>query len=290
MNKVAAVVVTFNRPKELKLVVQALLNQTVKPSSIIVIDNAGPLPATDVLEPHPNLKIIRLNENTGGAGGFSQGISEALKLDTDWIWLMDDDAIPRVDALEKLIDATKTSEENIGALCGCVYEYDAIATAHRRNINFLFGFESSLPVSAYKSDIAIQTGSFVGFFLKAIVPKKIGLPNTDYFLAYDDTEYSLRIKKNGWHLKLVPESKIDHLRPQGSRLRHGEFSQKHFYNIRNRLITMRDYCTWPLVALIWASCVGVAIWLRTDNCFREKNRNLFVMAILDGWAGKLGKL
>jgi GT2 family glycosyltransferase len=290
MNKVAAVVVTFNRPKELKLVVQALLNQTVKPSSIIVIDNAGPLPAIDVLEPHPNLKIIRLNENTGGAGGFSQGISEALKLDTDWIWLMDDDAIPRVDDLEKLIVATKTSEENIGALCGCVYEYDLIATAHRRNINFLFGFESSLPVSAYKSDIAIQTGSFVGFFLKAIVPKKIGLPNTDYFLAYDDTEYSLRIQKNGWHINLVPDSKIDHLRPQGSRLRHGEFSQKHFYNIRNRLITMRDYCTWPLVALIWASCVGVAIWLRTDKRFSEKNRNLFVMAILDGWAGKLGKL
>lgn len=290
MNKVAAVVVTFNRPKELKLVVLALLNQTVKPNSIIVIDNAGPLPAIDVLEPHPNLKIIRLKENTGGAGGFSQGISEALNLDTDWIWLMDDDAIPRVDALEKLIDATKTSEENIGALCGCVYEYDRIATAHRRNINFLFGFESSLPVSEYKADVEIQTGSFVGFFVRSVVAKTIGLPNADYFLAYDDTEYSLRIQKNGWHLKLVPGSKIDHLRPQGSRLRHGEFSQKHFYNVRNRLITMRNFCTWPLVALIWASCIGVVIWLRTEKRFSKKNRNLFFNAILDGWAGKLGKL
>lgn len=290
MNNITAVVVTFNRPEELKMVVQALLEQTVKPTSIIVIDNAGPLPAQDVLNPHPIVKICRLNENTGGAGGFSQGILEALKSDSDWIWLMDDDAIPRGDALEKLIDVKNISSNNIGALCGCVYEYDEIAVAHRRNINFLFGLEWSLPVSKYSHPEEIQTGSFVGFFLRASVAKIVGLPNADYFLAYDDTEYSLRMKKFGFHLKLVPESKIDHLRPQGSRLRHGEFANKHFYNVRNRIITMRQYCSWQLGAVCWATFIGVALWLKSERCFAAKNRNLFIKSVVDGWTGKLGKI
>jgi rhamnopyranosyl-N-acetylglucosaminyl-diphospho-decaprenol beta-1,3/1,4-galactofuranosyltransferase len=290
MNNITAVVVTFNRPEELRMVVKALLQQTVQPTSIIVIDNAGPLPAQEILDPHPILKICRLTENTGGAGGFSQGIEEALKSNSDWIWLMDDDAIPREDALEKLMDVEGASADNVGALCGCVYEYDEIAIAHRRNINFLFGLERSLPVSKYCHPEEIQTGSFVGFFLRASVARTVGLPNVDYFLAYDDTEYSLRMKKFGFHLMLVPESKIDHLRPKGSRLRHGEFANKHFYNVRNRIVTMRQYCIWRLGAVFWATLIGIALWLRTEKCFSVKNRNLFIKSVLDGWAGKLGKI
>jgi rhamnopyranosyl-N-acetylglucosaminyl-diphospho-decaprenol beta-1,3/1,4-galactofuranosyltransferase len=290
MNNITAVVVTFNRPEELRLVIKALLEQTVQLTSIIVIDNAGPLPAQDVLDPHPVLKICRLAENTGGAGGFSQGIEEALKSDSDWIWLMDDDAIPREDALEKLMDVKSASADNVGVLCSCVYEYDEIAITHRRNINFLFGLEWSLPVSKYTHPKEIQTGSFVGFFLKASVARTIGLPNVDYFLAYDDTEYSLRIQKFGFYLMLVPDSKIVHLRPKGSRLRHGEFANKHFYNVRNRIITMRQYCIWRLGAVFWATLIGIALWLRTEKCFAVKNRNLFIKSVLDGWAGKLGKI
>src|SRR5690606_27933775 len=46
---------------------------------------------------------IRLPENTGGAGGFHEGVKRAYNDGYDWIWLMDDDAEPLEDALEKLL-------------------------------------------------------------------------------------------------------------------------------------------------------------------------------------------
>lgn len=290
MANVTAVVVTFNRPKELQMVVEALLNQSVVPTSILVVDNAGPNPAQNVLAPHPILSISRLSQNTGGAGGFAHGINEALKGKADWIWLMDDDAIPRKNALKSLLDEVSVSDDKTGALCGSVYEYGDIALAHRRKINYLFGFEHQLPKSAYQSVVEIQTGSFVGFFARATAAREVGLPDVDYFLAYDDTEYSMRLQKHGWHLKLVPGSEIDHLRPQGSRLRHGEFTLKHFYNVRNRIATMRKYCVWTTVASAWATLIGLVIWFRSEKCFSEASRRLFVKALLDGWAGRLGKI
>lgn len=290
MPKVTAVVVTFNRPKELQMVVEALLSQTVPPNSIVVIDNAGPLPAKDILDPQPILQVCRLNENTGGAGGFAHGLKKALKGDADWIWLMDDDAIPRKNALEALLNEASISDDRTGALCGTVYEYGDVAVAHRRKINYLFGLERCVPKAAYRSVTEIQTGSFVGFFVRSSAARDVGLPNVDYFLAYDDTEYSMRLQKNGWHLKLVPCSEIDHLRPQGSRLRQGQFTQKHFYNVRNRIATMRQYCAWPMIASIWAALVGCVIWIKSENQFKAINRRLFFKSVADGFAGRLGKL
>ena len=290
MPNVTAVVVTFNRPKELQMVVEALSSQSVTPTSILVIDNAGPLPAQEVLAPHPTLSICRLAENTGGAGGFAHGINEALKGGAEWIWLMDDDAIPRQKALEFLLSEASVSDDRIGALCCTVYEYGEIALAHRRKINYLFGLERAVPKAEYREPLEIQTGSFVGFLVRGSAARTVGLPNVDYFLAYDDTEYSMRLQRAGWHLKLVPDSAIDHLRPQGSRLRHGQFSQKHFYNVRNRIVTMRQYCVWPTMASIWATLVGSVIWLKSENPFKACNRELFFKSVSDGFAGRLGKL
>lgn len=46
----------------------------------------------------------------GGAAGFHEGMKRAYEEGYDWIWVMDDDALPHADALEKLLAHREEAE------------------------------------------------------------------------------------------------------------------------------------------------------------------------------------
>ena len=288
---VTAVVVTHNRPEELRMVVSALFAQTAKVDRVLVIDNASPIPAAKILADFSQVQVVRSEVNTGGAGGFAFAVQEALKGNADWIWMMDDDAVPRPDSLFELLRSAKSLPERSGALCCAVYEFDELATMHRRSFNFNTGLETSLPKRSYAQDnCLINTGSFVGFMVRSSAVREVGLPNASFFIAYDDSEYSLRLIKAGWSIWLIPKSGIDHLRTVQSKLSTSEFGLKHFYNIRNRIVVVRQYANWKMISGVVAIIYGILIWLVARNSFRLTAIRQFLKAVSDGWIGKLGRL
>lgn len=283
-----AVVVTYNRPAELRLVVQALLAQSRRLDRILVIDNASTDCARRVLGDYPDVEVIRLEKNLGGAGGFAFGLGEAISRGCDWVWMMDDDAVPRPDALQALSSTALKMPNKAGALCSAVYEFDSLAKMHRRTFGKWLAIERAIAERYYRDELReIALGSFVGFMVRSSAVKEVGLPDPRFFLAYDDTEYSLRLKSRGWTLWLVPGSGIDHLRSAGSRLRGSVFGTKHFYNIRNRVWVARSYST---IGVVTAILMGGIIWFTATNSLRWISFKLFLRALRDGWSGRLGKL
>jgi rhamnopyranosyl-N-acetylglucosaminyl-diphospho-decaprenol beta-1,3/1,4-galactofuranosyltransferase len=231
-----AIVVTHNRPGMLKEVLESLQKQTLPLSDILVVDNASSPGTREVLNNYPNLRVVRSEINLGGAGGFAKGIETAMDASPDLLWLMDDDAVPEQHAFQKLIEAFDQTPNGIGVLCGAVEEFDALALQHRRT--FLAGRLQEKPIQAreYARDhVEIDCASFVGFMIRTSVVRKIGLPESKFFYSYDDTEYSLRIRKAGFSIYLVPASRMQHKRRPGKRLRNGPFGAKHYYHLRNRL-------------------------------------------------------
>ena len=103
---IVAVVVTYNRLVLLKQNIAALKKQTCLPTHIVVIDNCSTDGTAEFLQTVEGLHVIRTTQNTGGAGGFFEGIKAAVALQADWMWLMDDDTIPHDDALEKMLPYT----------------------------------------------------------------------------------------------------------------------------------------------------------------------------------------
>jgi GT2 family glycosyltransferase len=99
---VAAFVLTRNRKVLLAECIRGLLGQTHPVDAIVVLDNAS----TDGTREHlaaegllDRVRFERREENTGGAGGYREGVRLLQETGCDWLWLMDDDAEPRPDAL-----------------------------------------------------------------------------------------------------------------------------------------------------------------------------------------------
>lgn len=114
MQKVTAVVVTYNRIELLKECINSLqMQQSLVESAgdvqldILIVDNAsndGTHEWIDGLTAEKEFHALHLSENTGGAGGFYSGMKWAVEHGADYVWIMDDDTIPEEDALVKLLD------------------------------------------------------------------------------------------------------------------------------------------------------------------------------------------
>ena len=287
---IAAVVVTYNRPDELQQVVAGLQGQTHPLDHLIIFDNGGPVRASAILkEQAGSLDIIHSEKNLGGAGGFARGLAVGMARGADWIWLMDDDAIPERDALARLLAVRPDLPTNVGALCCGVREYGSWGRRHRRFFNRWTGWEHSVGASAYHRDcVEIDTGSFVGFLVCAKAVQEVGLPDAEFFLAYDDTDYSLRLQDAGWRLWLVPGSVINHLRSRSARLHSSLFGDKHYYNIRNRLIVKRRYAQLKSFAAIESLTYAVMLWIVARGWKNRAGWRTLWRSVADGMAGRLG--
>lgn len=289
--RVCAVVVTHDRPRELRQVVAALKKQTRRPDRILVIDNASTLPAALILSDFKGIEVVRNKANLGGAGAFAAGLERGLAAGSDWIWLMDDDAVPRRDALAQLLAAADRLPPATGAVCPSVYEFGRLAPIHRRLFRPRTGDEPPVPEAAYsRGPREIDTASFVGFLVKGEAARSVGLPDDRFFLAYDDIDYSLRLKKAGWQIWLVPAGGIDHLRLPGARLRSAEFGAKHYYNIRNRIHVFRNHCAPERLPAAKAIFIGLAIWISSRRAWRLSAIRLLWRAVVDGMRGRLGPI
>lgn len=188
-----AIVVTYNRCSLLCENIQALLNQTIL-CDILVIDNNSTDNTKECVEKFKKdsqLEYINTGKNLGGAGGFSIGMEYALTNGYRYAWLMDDDTIPEIDALESLENIAAKLENKFSFLSSRVNWIDGSLCAMNlqilpENINEDF---------CHLKDgiVPIQRASFVSFFANCDIAKKVGLPIKEFFIYGDDWEYSLRM-------------------------------------------------------------------------------------------------
>src|SRR5690606_31380980 len=106
--KVNVVIVTYNRKELLVNCLEAISQQSYDYDKVILVDNASTDGTIEFLESkqlldNPKLVLLKQTENTGGAGGFSAGMKYAFEHGADYVWMMDDDAVPHQNALEQLM-------------------------------------------------------------------------------------------------------------------------------------------------------------------------------------------
>ena len=190
MSEIAAIVVTYNRKELLLQCIKKLMNQSVK-TDILVIDNAS-TDGTNELQKCDDYDIIYYNtgQNLGGAGGFYFGIKKAVERGYKYIWILDDDTMPRYDTLENFMKVDQELNGRYGFLSSKVlWKDDSICAMNiqkRNKWQVLRHFDKMCNV---------QYASFVSLFLRTEIVKTVGLPYRDFFIWADDWEYTRRISK-----------------------------------------------------------------------------------------------
>lgn len=220
MNKterVCAVVVTYNRKDLLLECLEGLLQQSRKIDSIYLIDNASAdgtqkmlfehgylqaIPPSTLTEPWEKTELIdknkiklhyvRMHKNTGGAGGFYEGIKRASQKGYEWLWLMDDDVEPEIDSLEKLMGYKDIS--------GCIHPIKKFTNGELFPWSGYICDKYGIVVTQKenfkdKGFCVVNYGCFEGMLVSTKIVKQIGYPKREFFLAGDDAYYGYLASK-----------------------------------------------------------------------------------------------
>lgn len=238
--KIAVVLVTYNRISDLKKALKKYEEQLVLPQYVLVVNNASTDGTKEFLDEWFSEEagfekvLIHNPKNEGGSGGFYLGLKKAATLDCDYVSLADDDAFADTSMIKSVQDYYYNAEnkDEIAAMCTSVINHGKVDCMHRRSVEKrLLNVKCSwIPENEYKKDFfEVDELSFVGAIIKKDVIKKIGLPCKEYFIYFDDTEYSTRLRKQG-KIICIPKSIMYH-----DSVIDGRVTWKNYYVERNSL-------------------------------------------------------
>jgi GT2 family glycosyltransferase len=202
LTDIAAVVVTYNRKDKLVTVLEHIAAQSVRPAWIVVVDNASTDGTGEYLEKvaasDDRVVVVSLPENTGGAGGFAAGMARGYELGADFVWIMDDDCYADVTALEELVNGLAKAEESMGIplpyACSLVKWVDG-SICEMNNPGTTWDWGRLL--ARGQQNVLVTYCSFVSVLFPRRTLTRFGLPLKEYFIWFDDQEYTLRVTAAG---------------------------------------------------------------------------------------------
>ncbi|MBA9003191.1 glycosyltransferase [Thermomonospora cellulosilytica] len=195
--RVVTVIVTHDRRDLLAESLTAVQAQTRRPDLVLVVDNASTDGTGDLVrERFPDIELVALAENTGGAGGFAVGVARALERDADLIWLMDDDTVAEPGALEALLEARRRIPGPPALVASRVVWTDG--REHPMNTPRIKprATREELARATAARCVPIRSASFVSILVEAQAVRERGLPMADYFLWNDDFEFTTRLLRD----------------------------------------------------------------------------------------------
>ncbi len=230
---VCAVVVTRNRLALLEECLAAIRAQSRPADRILVVDNASDDGTPEFLAAQQDVEMLRMESNRGGAGGFHAGLKHAHETGADWAWLLDDDTIPRPDALEALLrpqaDALLRASVAVWK-DGRLHPMNAPGLERER-------IEPHVGLAPQRA-LPLRTATFVSLLVRRDAVDRFGLPEAKYFIWSDDIEYTARVTRGGGEAILVPDSVVEHRteRPYTAVTSTGD---RFYYHVRNTLYMVR---------------------------------------------------
>jgi GT2 family glycosyltransferase len=201
---IAAVIVTYNRKRELHQTIECIFEQH-ESIHIVVVDNNSEDGTDDLLKTlHlPRLHYLRQTQNLGSAGGFNKGM-EYCKDKFDFIWLFNDDSRPAPGSLASLLKAIdELGDAKLGMIkIGMLKDGKSEASywTGRRVTKFI-----------PRSDRPVRTDliTFDGCLIKTHVVNTIGPCDPDFFMGIYEFDFCLRALDHGFTIYTLPNGLIE---------------------------------------------------------------------------------
>ena len=263
---------------------------------IIVVDNGSEDDSvSEIRRRFSNVKIIENKKNLGFSGGNNVGIKYAIDNGAHYVLLINNDTTVEKDFLNELVEIGE-SDEKIGVLGSKIYFY-----SEPNRIWFAGGKVSWLKnkgthigldqIDSGQYDKIKEMDYLTGccLLIKREVIEKIGVLSEDYFLYYEDTDFSLRAKNANYKIVYVPKSKIYH---KISRSTKPGSSNYVYYHSRNGLTMAKRTGSLLNKIVLYPYCIFLSLKQIIKIIFIPQKRE-WAFAVLKGekdfLLGRMGK-
>ena len=186
----------------------------------------------------PNIYYVRMNENTGGAGGFYEGVKRGYERGYEWLWMMDDDGIPKNDCLELLLSKSHIANF-LAPLVVRIDKQDEMSFGLGKDLKTIKDCQLRA-----KDDILENVANpFNGILISKKLVENIGYPKKEMFIWGDEVEYQLRSINSGLGVITVvnaihyhPKGRVEQVNIKGTRFKVNFQNNdlKNYCDIRNQ--------------------------------------------------------
>ena len=195
------------------------------------------------LPSNSRLILIRNGKNCGYAEGNNIGIRYALKnLSPEYILLLNNDTVVDQRSINELV-ATFSGDSRIGAVEPLVYCYDnptCVQFSGGGRIDFYRGacIEDIHPKRGENDKVGCLTGCC--FLVSRELIENVGVMDPDFFLYWEEADWSVRMLRSGFKILFNPSARIWHKGGNTTR-KIGEVT--FYYSMRNRILFMRKHAS-----------------------------------------------
>jgi GT2 family glycosyltransferase len=290
---VTAVVLGWNGKDDTLACLRSLVAATYPKLSVVVVDNGstdgGPEAVADRF---PSVRLLRLAENRGFAGGVDAGLAVALESRAAHVLLLNNDATVEPGFLEPLVEAA--SDDGVGAACAQILDaatgtiwyagapYDPRRGHQGRHTGY--GLPPLPPdTPPYETDRACGGAMLI----PRAALERVGPLDEELFAYAEDVEWSLRARAAGLEILVVPASVVRHRVSASS----GGASSPDslYYALRNGLVVAERAAPLGRLGTVWRRAEAAVAF--AVQALRSQRRLEGLRAVLAGLHdARLGRL
>ncbi|MCH2045469.1 MAG: glycosyltransferase family 2 protein [Saprospiraceae bacterium] len=257
---VSIIIVNYDTSREIAQLLISLEKSSYKNLEIIVVDNnSKDKHLKDLLRDFPQIIFIQSTTNLGFAGGNNLGIDQAKG---KFIFFLNPDTEVTANAIMELVQVLKKNPK-VGLVSPKIKYHHQPETIQYAGCKLMHPITlQAKPIGRNQLDNgnfdkAMDTayGHGAAMMTRRDVIDKVGKMNSQYFLYYEELDWSQRIRKAAYKIQYIPSSVIWHKESVST----GKQSPlKTYYLTRNRILFARlHHFGWKRYAS-WIYILGVS--------------------------------
>lgn len=227
---------------------------------IVVVDNGSKDDSVQLIRDFDSqLMIIKNKQNLGFAEGNNVGIGRALEEGAEYVLILNNDTLVDKSLIVELLKTAQT-KENFGAASPKIYFAKGFEFHKKYKKNQLgrviwyaggridwdnvYGTPRGVDMvdrGQFNKEEETDFATGTCLFLSTEALKKVGLFDKRYYLYFEDTDLSMRLKKAGFGVFYQPKALLWHKVSQSSAI--GSALNDYFIT-RNRLLFGMKYARW----------------------------------------------
>jgi GT2 family glycosyltransferase len=265
--KVACILVNWNGWQDTVDCLDALKLNDYPNLKIIVVDNGSTNDSVSrIRAAHPDILLLESSKNLGFAGGNNIGMRYALSDKAEYVWLLNNDTKPAQDSLSTLI-AKALTDPKIAAVASVCYYADnpsVVQVWAGAKVNLWIGYARNF--TEPQSDQSLDSLYGASMLITRPALEQVGLLDEGFFHYWEETEFSVRLRKAGWRLAAAPESRILH-KVGASTGGYNPVLDRYFTTSGLRILRLHSKI--PHLAMLWFVTVRLAtraVRFRVTQC------------------------